>query len=747
MSTSSSANPAAAPVSSVPSEPADSRPQGEERYALAIASLNYGVFDWNVEADTIYYSPELRIILGLSAAELATPANWIERIHPDDRALYRRKLVEHFRGDTPRFECEYRYRTAEGTWRWARQHGIAQRGPDGRARRMVGASTDVTEIKKRDQELETAKAAAAAAHRPGTSGDLTWVQNVERYALALESINEGVYDADLDADTVYFSPWLRVMLGMAPDDPARTDIADFIHPDDRPQYREAIVAHFRGESPRFQCEFRYRSADGSWRWARQHGIAIRGPGGRARRIVGAMGDITEERERARQLQNAKAEASAAHRDVARAHEVMQTILENMHDGVMLLDRNFRLRFANRQLIEFQQYPPELMRPGTPGQELLRFQIRRGDFGPYDDIERKVEERIAVVTRPGGTRFARRTVTGRHIEFTFTPLDDGGLLAICRDVTELKEREAALAAAKEAAEAARDDVERTRGIMQTVLDNMSDGVMLFDEEFRWKFVNQQLMRFQRFTPDVAYPGASGTDIIRFQVERGDFGPVDDVERTVKEVAARMRKPGGNRYERRTAGGRFIEFNFKPLADGGLLGVYRDITELKDREEALASAKEAAEDARDAAERDRADAEAANQAKSTFLATMSHEIRTPMNGVLGMMDVLQRQGLNEAQRRTVETMRDSAQSLLRIIDDVLDFSKIEAGRLELEETAFSLSGLIDGVASTFRRQTVTKGLSLDVEIDPGSDDALVGDPTRVRQILFNLLGNAVKFTERG
>lgn len=747
MSTSSSANPAAAPVSSVPSEPADSRPQGEERYALAIASLNYGVFDWNVEADTIYYSPELRIILGLSAAELATPANWIERIHPDDRALYRRKLVEHFRGDTPRFECEYRYRTAEGTWRWARQHGIAQRGPDGRARRMVGASTDVTEIKKRDQELETAKAAAAAAHRPGTSGDLTWVQNVERYALALESINEGVYDADLDADTVYFSPWLRVMLGMAPDDPARTDIADFIHPDDRPQYREAIVAHFRGESPRFQCEFRYRSADGSWRWARQHGIAIRGPGGRARRIVGAMGDITEERERARQLHNAKAEASAAHRDVARAHEVMQTILENMHDGVMLLDRDFRLRFANRQLIEFQQYPPELMRPATPGQELLRFQIRRGDFGPYDDIERKVEERIAVVTRPGGTRFARRTVTGRHIEFTFTPLDDGGLLAICRDVTELKEREAALAAAKEAAEAARDDVERTRGIMQTVLDNMSDGVMLFDEEFRWKFVNQQLMRFQRFTPDVAYPGASGTDIIRFQVERGDFGPVDDVERTVKEVAARMRKPGGNRYERRTAGGRFIEFNFKPLANGGLLGVYRDITELKDREEALASAKEAAEDARDAAERDRADAEAANQAKSTFLATMSHEIRTPMNGVLGMMDVLQRQGLNEAQRRTVETMRDSAQSLLRIIDDVLDFSKIEAGRLELEETAFSLSGLIDGVASTFRRQTVTKGLSLDVEIDPGSDDALVGDPTRVRQILFNLLGNAVKFTERG
>jgi CheY-like chemotaxis protein len=94
-----------------------------------------------------------------------------------------------------------------------------------------------------------------------------------------------------------------------------------------------------------------------------------------------------------------------------------------------------------------------------------------------------------------------------------------------------------------------------------------------------------------------------------------------------------------------------------------------------------------------------------------------------------------------------MRESAQALLRIIDDVLDFSKIEAGRLELETTAFSLSGLIDGVISTFHSQAAAKRLALDAEIDAGSDDVLVGDPTRVRQILFNLLGNALKFTERG
>ena len=153
------------------------------------------------------------------------------------------------------------------------------------------------------------------------------------------------------------------------------------------------------------------------------------------------------------------------------------------------------------------------------------------------------------------------------------------------------------------------------------------------------------------------------------------------------------------------------------------------------------------ARDAAEQARCEAEAANLAKSTFLATMSHEIRTPMNGVLGMIEVLERQGLTKDQRRIIVTMRESAQALLRIIDDVLDFSKIEAGRLELEATTFSLSGLVEGVLDTFRPQVLAKGLTLDAEIDAGSQDALVGDPTRVRQILFNLLSNAIKFTDQG
>jgi signal transduction histidine kinase/DNA-binding NarL/FixJ family response regulator len=322
------------------------------------------------------------------------------------------------------------------------------------------------------------------------------------------------------------------------------------------------------------------------------------------------------------------------------------------------------------------------------------------------------------------------------------------------VTELKKREEALAAAKETAEAARDDaeragteaaaahvdVERTREVLQTVLDSMSEGIVLFDKDLRLKFINHELIAVQRYPNEVARPGASVYDMLRFQVERGDFGPVKDVDRFVGERAAMILTPGGTRHERRTASGRFVEFSFKPLDGGGLLALSRDISELKKREGAL-------EAARDVAERARSEAEAANQAKSTFLATMSHEIRTPMNGVLGMVEVLERQGLNEAQQRTVSTIRESGKALLHIIDDILDFSKIEVGRIELEAIPFSLSGLVTATLESFRPQVVAKGLTLDAEIEAGSQDALVADPTRVRQILFNLLSNAIKFTQRG
>ncbi|HXT79644.1 MAG TPA: ATP-binding protein [Acetobacteraceae bacterium] len=165
------------------------------------------------------------------------------------------------------------------------------------------------------------------------------------------------------------------------------------------------------------------------------------------------------------------------------------------------------------------------------------------------------------------------------------------------------------------------------------------------------------------------------------------------------------------------------------------------------EELQSAREAAEHERDIAEAARTEAEAANRAKSTFLAAVSHEIRTPMNGVLGMLEVLERSSLDPAQMHNVAVMRESAQALLRIIDDILDFSKIDAGRMDIEALPFSLSGLVASTIEAMLPQARQKHLTLSADPSGNGPDWITGDPMRVRQILFNLVGNAIKFTDQG
>ena len=139
--------------------------------------------------------------------------------------------------------------------------------------------------------------------------------------------------------------------------------------------------------------------------------------------------------------------------------------------------------------------------------------------------------------------------------------------------------------------------------------------------------------------------------------------------------------------------------------------------------------------------------ANRMKSEFMATMSHEIRTPMNGVIGMSDLLLESGLTGKQAHYARTVQQSAESLLSLIDDILDFSKIEAGKIELEHAAFNLTNLCEGIGDILAVKARDKGLEIVINIDPNLPQTLVGDAARLRQVLVNLLGNAVKFTRQG
>jgi signal transduction histidine kinase/DNA-binding NarL/FixJ family response regulator len=452
-----------------------------------------------------------------------------------------------------------------------------------------------------------------------------------------------------------------------------------------------------------------------------------------KRVLTIHRDLTDIVEQEERLKAARAESEET-------RETLQSVLDNMLDGVMLLDRDLRCRFGNRRVNEFLQLGPEIAGPGASGIDILRLQAERGDFGPIGgpaEVEAEIAARIDLMRQPGGMRYERRTLSDKVVEFNFRPIPDGGMLAIYRDITQLKQQQAE-------AEQARTRAEAAQTLLDDALASLDGGVGIWDTDERLIQCNAAYRAVNRDIPAIVQPGttlsAAAHAAMRAQYELIDL-PVaeNEVERLAKTIIEQHRK-GEGALEFPIGPHSWTRLTATRTKSGGCVSLFTDISELRQRQRDLRRERDLAKVAQD-------EAEAANQAKSTFLATMSHEIRTPMNGVVGTAELLEREPLSERQKRMVGTIRSSAAALMRIIDDVLDFSKIEAGHMELEEAPCSLKQLIAGAADLVTTQVERKRLAVTTEIAAGTPDALLADATRLRQILFNLVGNAVKFTEAG
>ena len=340
--------------------------ENEERYTLVSEAVAEGIYDWNIKLNSLFVSPRLMEIFGFEGSGL-TSDDWNQRLHPDDAKNYRTALRDCFKQKTSKLECQYRIKAADGNYRWVEDHGLPIRNETGRTIRLVGAVSDISHRRQMEQAL---------------------LDSEERYALAMQAVNEGVYDWNIATGEIYYSPSVLDAVGLAPEElGSPKDWIDRIHPDDLPAYKHAFAAHLKGTTDRLTCEYRYRHPDGTWHWARQHGLALRDRAGRAYRMAGSTGDITAERRLLSELRQRtddlteSLEQQTATSDVLKVisgspgnlEPVFQAMLEN---AVRICDAKFGMlfRFNNEAFepVALFGLPPAL-------DEFLRQQ--RGSFQP------------------------------------------------------------------------------------------------------------------------------------------------------------------------------------------------------------------------------------------------------------------------------------------------------------------------------------------------------------------------------
>jgi len=680
------------------------------RMLIQLAEDMAQIGHWRIEPDTgrQVWSDEVYRIHGLTPqASAPTSEAALRFYHPDDRGRVTAAIAEAVRrGVDMAFQA--RVVRPDGAVRRVVCRGTTERGADGRVTAVVGVLQDVTDQLSREEVLVERERSSRILREAidVVQESISVYDEQDRFVVANQKFFE-LYpylqnEANLRDKT--FEEVLRISL-------KNNVFMSHRALDDPDGYVKERLEDRRSGRPMPER----RLWNGRWYMIREN----RTPSGYT---ISTRIDITDRK-------NAEIELAAT-------SAVLQATLDTMPNALIAFDAENRLVAWNRAYAEMVNLDPERLARGRSLRGVSKDVLRS-----MPSTEAGIRPMFGHIARHEASDFEWRREDGSIFAVLGRPMSDGGYMTLFRDVT--AERQAQARAA---------EFEQR---LSDALEAMSEGFALFDANDVLVLCNETYRSIYGESSTYIQVGRRFEDIVRDSVAAGQFpAAIGREEEWVAERLRIHRNPPEQSTLQTLSDGRVLMVAEYRTKEGGCVGIRADITERVRTEHDLRAARDALEDQarslRDLAgqiDAARRRAEEAGAAKSRFLAMMSHELRTPMTGLLGMIELVSRTPLDAEQRAFVGTMRESAETLLALLNDILDYSKLEAGKVQIEEIVFDPAQVMRDVVGLFQAQASAKGLVLAGAVQPSVPSWVRGDPLRVKQILSNLVSNAIKFTAAG